>query len=688
MGEQYGYAGKVLKVDLTSRQITEILSDQYLPKYFGGRGLAARLYWDEITPEVGALDPDNALIFTTGPLTATGVGMTSVGMCAGKAPMIYPSPTYFCSSAAGAWAHEMKYAGCDAFVIKGQAEEPVYLWIEDGHVQIRNADFLWGHTTRQTRQELMERHGEKIQAACIGPAGERLVIPSIISVDSNTAFGQGGFGAVMGSKKLKAIAVRGTGSIRVADPGRIVEMNEAMRQLSSVREGETRILSSGKKVVGRYEPSKTPFFPVPDTETSAELGRGDVRIRRAACPGCFVMCKSKRQYVDGSIPGGSAECQDLLLWVGPEQLAYGGRLFGRLNWETSMLIDDLGLDNFHAGCMGYGYVTGNGFPVPWSNVSPGGASVVLDMWWEANRRGILTEENTGLPWSRFGSREFMLQYAHMLAYREGFGDIMARGSGVAVKYIMEHEEFGPNRNEMEWLYQKTYPKAGVFGGINRHHIVTGEGLGSPGAPYSLYSAVNVKRGKEPHAYMGFEPKEWLIKFYGTDKVADPSYWGDDLAKAIVRHEYYANQADCAPVCAFNMPTQGVNRYLVFKLNDLDNLIKYSLNGTAEYLSAVFGEAITTEMLFARDEMLVNLERAIWIRDGYTNGAVDTYFDCIFEETDIQGQILIPKDKFEVALDTYYQLRGWKNGVPTRSKLDALGLQDVAYELEKRGAPMR
>lgn len=160
MAEQYGYAGKILKVDLTSGQVSEIPSSKYLPKYFGGRGLAAKLYWDEVTPEVGALDSENALIFTTGPLTATGAAMTSVGMCAGKAPMIYPTQTYFCSSAAGAWAHEMKYAGYDAFIIKGKATQPVYLWIEDGRVEIKRADFLWGHTTRQTRQELMKLHGE------------------------------------------------------------------------------------------------------------------------------------------------------------------------------------------------------------------------------------------------------------------------------------------------------------------------------------------------------------------------------------------------------------------------------------------------------------------------------------------------------------------------------------------------
>jgi len=681
MAEQCGYAGKILKVDLTNGQVSEIPSGRYLPKYFGGRGLAAKLYWDEVTPEAGALEPENGLIFTTGPLTGTGAAMTSVGMCAGKAPMIYPTPTYFCSSAAGAWAHEMKYSGYDAFIIKGKASQPVYLYVEDGHVEIKSADFLWGHTTRETRQELMNLHGDRVQVACIGPAGENLVIPSIISVDCNTAFGAGGFGAVMGSKNLKAVAVRGTGSIRVANPNRIIELNEIMRKLISIRNGEQRVLANGKEVVGKwYDPTTTMYFPIPGTETAFEKEQGSVRIRRSACPGCFVMCKSKRQYIDGSVPDGSAECQDILLWIGQEHQYYGGRLSGRLNWEASMLVDDLGLDNFHTACQSYGLVTGSGFPVPWSNVSPGASCMALDMWWEANRRGILTEENTGLPWSRFGSKEFMEKYVNMLAYRQGFGDILANGSGPAVTHIMGNEAFGPNRNDMEFLYQKSYPKAGVFGGTLRHCLMGGYALGSARPTCSLYSAVNSKRGKEVHADFHTEPKDWLMKFYGVEKI--PNDWGDDLAKVIVVHEYYANQADSAPVCAPTSEIGNIQARLAFnKINDVGDFLKKSMNGTAEYLSAVFGKEITQEELFARDEMLVNLERAIWIRDGYTKGAVDTFFDCIFEETDSEGNILIPRDKFENALGVYYQLRGWKEGVPTKAKLEELDLKYVADELK-------
>jgi aldehyde:ferredoxin oxidoreductase len=176
----------------------------------------------------------------------------------------------------------------------------------------------------------------------------------------------------------------------------------------------------------------------------------------------------------------------------------------------------------------------------------------------------------------------------------------------------------------------------------------------------------------------------LRKYFGTDKVADPNYWGDDLAKAIVMHEYYANQADSAPVCSMNSFMMNLKKELMWKINDLGDFMKYSMNGTAEYLSAVFGEKIIGEDLFARDEMLVNLERAIWIRDGYTKGAVDTFFDCIFEETDLEGNILIPRDKFENVLNIYYKLRDWKNGVPTRAKLEKLDLRDIADELEERG----
>jgi aldehyde:ferredoxin oxidoreductase len=670
MAEQYGYAGKILKVDLTNNQITSIPSSNYLPKYFGGRGLANRLYWDEIPPEVGALDPENALIFTTGPLTATGAAMRAPSFCAGKSPQYYPKSTFYIGNSMGMWAHGMKYAGYDAFIIKGQADRPVYLWIDNDKIEIRDAGFLWGRTTRQTRFMMMDLYGDRVQVACIGPAGENLVIPSTINTDCNHAFAQGGMGAVMGSKKLKAIVVRGTGSIKVANPGKIIEINEAMRRLTSIKQGETRVVN-GEEIVGSRDPkSATTAGYSAGTETNTNEKLGKIRLRGAGCPGCLSHCTIRQKYVDGSLPTGSASCMDNSGWIRPELMT--GHYMGKTNWEWSMNNDELGLENFYTGTL---------TQAPISNLSPATSSLIFDVYYDAYKRGILTEDNTKLPWSKYGSQEFIQKLQFMIAYRQGFGDILANGLAEATKYIVAHEEFGPNREDMIFLYQKSCPKDGVFGGLYRHALVKGYGPGSSMSLASFYSAVDSKTGREIHGEVYRLPKELLTYFYGSDEVGGMDYWGDDLAQAVVKHQYYAQWADCAPMCAFQTYTHAFQN---LNLADPSDYMKYSNWGTAEYLSAVFGEETTSEELHFRDEMLLNLTRAVQIRDGLLDGPVDTFFDCIYEEVDSDGKNVIPRDKFESTLVKYYQIMGWENGVPTRAKLEELDLKDIADDLDARG----
>ncbi|MFH2044646.1 MAG: aldehyde ferredoxin oxidoreductase N-terminal domain-containing protein [Pseudomonadota bacterium] len=678
MAEQYGYAGKILRVDLTDKIITEIPSANYLPKYVGGRGLAARIYWDEITPEVGALDPENRLIFATGALTATGAAYAAPSVCVAKAPCIYPVSTIYPSIALGRWGYEIKFAGYDAIIVQGKAEKPVYLWIKDGHVEIRDAASLWGKTTSQTRMKLMQMHGKNVQAACIGPAGENLVIQSIIAVDSNTAFAHGGYGAVMGSKNLKAIAIRGTGSIKVANPERILEVNEHMRKVAMLLPGETRAVG-GKTIVGKHRPP-VPYFWQYMWPKGTKMGReqelGLVKMSPSGCPGCNTICKTKVRLADNAVHSGSFECGESLLWAGQEQEYYGGRPAGRVLYEFAILTDDLGIDSSLVSSMAW-----MGFPVDFSPEAPGGGSIMhLDMLREAHKRGILTEENTGLPWSKYGSQEFLREYTYKIAYREGFGDVIAKGPALSTKHIMEHEEFGPRRREMEYLYQKTYTKGGQFGGMRRHAIVWGKGMGDCAVSpmCTLFALQSIKRGKELEVMNNARADSaWLTKWYGTDKIKDTTYWGEDVAKAVIIHDYYHMEGDCASVCSFNSELT-LMRGLALE----EELTWGSVHGTPEQWSAVFGEDITQEDLMKQYERLVNLERAIWIRDGYLEGAVDAFHDVIYQEKSKAGDALFPREKLENLLSVYYQLRGWKEGAPTRAKLEELGLKDVADELER------
>jgi aldehyde:ferredoxin oxidoreductase len=246
----------------------------------------------------------------------------------------------------------------------------------------------------------------------------------------------------------------------------------------------------------------------------------------------------------------------------------------------------------------------------------------------------------------------------MVAYRNGFGDVLARGAGAAAEYIMDHEEFGPRRNEMEYLFQKVHPFA-EMGGLSRHCLNGGYGYNKMDPSSTFYSTVALKRGQEPH---GLKPskytKEWLLKWVGedTDKTADSSYWGAGVAVGAIAMEQNSMQMDSMGLCAWQ--TQMMHQH--FDFGPADECFNLSPDGTPEYWSAILGgQAVSHEELMKKMEKLVNLERAIWVRDGYEKR--DMLHDCIFDEVDRDGNIVVPRDQFENLRQIYYQKRGGKMG---------------------------
>lgn len=229
----YGWVGRLLRINLSTGEIRKEDTMKYAKKYIGGRGLAARIAWEEIPPNISPFDPKNRLMFMAGPLAGT-LAPTSGGrieVC-GVAPQVYPYPKYSRSSMGGYWGAELKYAGYDGVIIEGKSTKKVYLWINDDKVEIRDARNLWGLDTYATDKTLKTEHGKDVKSVCIGPAGENLVRIAIIQHGSENAAGQGGFGAVMGSKALKAIAVRGTGGVKIADAKRLLDLCEYVRALA------------------------------------------------------------------------------------------------------------------------------------------------------------------------------------------------------------------------------------------------------------------------------------------------------------------------------------------------------------------------------------------------------------------------------------------------------------------------
>ncbi|MCP4622438.1 MAG: aldehyde ferredoxin oxidoreductase, partial [bacterium] len=210
-----GYIGKILRIDLNTHTCTDFpITNELAEKYIGGAGMAARILYDELEPGTDPLSPENKIIFLTGPVVGTMVPTASrIGLYS-KSPL---TNAFFHSTAGGHFSPELKFAGYDGIIFEGVSAEPVYLFIDNGHVELRSASHLWGMDTYKTQHVLHEELGsEEIHIAAIGPAGEKLVRYACV-IAGCRAMGRGGLGAVLGSKKVKAVAVRGRGSVDVPD---------------------------------------------------------------------------------------------------------------------------------------------------------------------------------------------------------------------------------------------------------------------------------------------------------------------------------------------------------------------------------------------------------------------------------------------------------------------------------------
>ena len=213
----YGWAGYILRVDLTEGRITrEPLNETWAREYIGGRGLGAKYLYEEMDPGVDALSPENKLIMATGPLTGTNASCGARYMVVTKGALTNAITT---SNSGGHWGPELKFAGYDLLILEGRAQKPSSLVIYDDHVQIRDASAYWGRAVSETEDGLREELGiPQLRTSCIGPAGENLVKFACIMNDKHRAAGRSGVGTVMGSKNLKAIAVRGTGGVALENP--------------------------------------------------------------------------------------------------------------------------------------------------------------------------------------------------------------------------------------------------------------------------------------------------------------------------------------------------------------------------------------------------------------------------------------------------------------------------------------
>ncbi|HDL60200.1 MAG TPA: aldehyde ferredoxin oxidoreductase [candidate division WOR-3 bacterium] len=401
------YAGKLLRINLSTGKIKkEDIPENLLKKFIGGRGLASKYLYDEIDPTVDPLSPDNKLIFTTGPLTGTPAPTGGRYMVVTKGPL---TGTIASSNSGGFWGAELKRAGYDMIIIEGKSEKPVYILIKDDEVAIKDASHLWGLNTHETTDKLLVESGEHTaKVACIGPAGEKLVKFACVINDKHRAAGRTGVGAVMGSKMLKAILVKGTKKIVAFDEEKfrqvIKEKIDTMRKNPITGEGlpklGTKVLDNIINENGLYPTRnfQTGVFEFTYEVSGEALVEKGYLIKNKACYACPIGCgritklPSGREgegpeYETGWAFGAACGVKDLIAIT-----------------EANFLCNELGLDTISTG-------------------------VTIACAMELFERGFIPKEDLSKgPELRFGSSEAIVYYTKAIAYREGLGDKLAEGS--------------------------------------------------------------------------------------------------------------------------------------------------------------------------------------------------------------------------------------------------------------------
>ncbi len=425
--ESYGYMGVILRINLTSGAITREPLDMTLAeKVIGGRGLASYLLCHEIDPAIAPLSPDNPLIFATGPLTGSGAPATSRYVVVCKAPL---TGTIACSNSGGFFGPELKFAGYDVLIIEGESPDPVYIWIDDDKVEIRPAGSLWGQFPVATEVEIKQATHPSAKVASIGPGGEKLSLLAGIVNDNYRLAARSGVGALMGKKKLKAIAVHGSESVILHDPEQFWKATMDMHKkitndpisFGSFRAYGTASLVNLINEMGAF-PTRNFQSDTFDgaADTSGEALVQSVLKRNRACFACPISCTRVSEVTAGPFKGRGEGPEYESVWA-------LGALCGVSDLaavtKANFLCSEYGIDTISTG-----------------------ATIACAM--ELFESGVLSEQEIGFP-LKFGDAAAMVRAVIMTGDREGFGDILADGSyRLAQRYGHPECFMGSKRLEM------------------------------------------------------------------------------------------------------------------------------------------------------------------------------------------------------------------------------------------------
>lgn len=635
------YAGKILRIDLTNGAVTtEEFGRDYIDLFIGGRGVASRILYDEVPPEVEPFDPANRLIFSPGALMGTGAPAASRTTVTSRSPL---TNMHGDGHSGATWGAELRRAGYDVLIVQGRADRQVYLVIDNDKVELRDAGKLRGLLTSQTHERLCQEMGSR--EACtvsIGPAGENLVRVSGVfhnGADKGVS-ARCGLGAVMGSKNLKAIVTRGTGDVGVAD---VQALKGAFRDYlatiavdpyvpPATRYGTCRFMGHRVKF-GIHGAENWRYGQYPWQTLDPEIFRSDYQVKAGACLACPVRCR-----------------RDYRIRSGP----YAG-ITAKLEWETIARSMTCGITDPEA-------------VIAWSNlcnhygldIEGTGDTVAFAM--ECFEHGLITDGDAAGLQLRFGNAEAFLELTRRIALREGdLASVLAEGTKRAAAKIGQ----GSERFAM--------------------HVKGGEmSAGDPrGMPVRAVSYATSTRGSDhlrsnPYIEEIMTAQE-ALEWWGSEEAADIERGVKGKGRMLKFSEDLVTIGDVLGLCKFAFYRSATFPYLYRK----------GVEVATRLYNACAGRQLSEEDMLMAGERAFNVEKAFNTRCGATR-ADDTIPERFFSEPLLgggpNGGAVVDREKFNQILNEYYEARRFDpdSGLPTRAGLERLGLGWIADDLEARG----
>ncbi len=648
----FGWVGKILDVDLSRGKVSVRDMMTYARDYIGGRAMVARIAWDEIPAGIDPYDAENRIIIATGPLTGTLAPATGRTIMTGISPRPYPRPWYTHSTLGGWFGPELKYAGFDAIIVYGKAASPVYLEIRDGTARLVDAKDLWGLGARQTQLALRRRFDPQAQILAIGPAGEKLVRFATVQHAEENAAGHSGFGAVWGSKKLKAMAVRGTGGVSVAHP------DDLLRE----------VLQAGKFKI----------TPAPAVLRQVGTARSDAPPKPICSQACTFDCHVVNTYgraADGRRTPGLCIGGVYLRNRGMEGTQYSG---GGVEIPPSTHFGPRQEQVLHEACNELG----------------------LDLWfrlvmqpWLIRCQQLGINQIRGYPIEPQDGTWFEC-FTHQLARREGLGELFAEDLRRAMDELEGElpQELIRLGRELEFDFGFPAHREGRF-------------WDEEPLPFWVISAMmHISTSRDPTIgthqssliqadFLLADPqlarRQFRIlseKVWGYAGALEPTF--DNKAPVAIWSQDQHMLIDSLPICDFAFPQlvrPMKDRQTWERSEDIvgDVYLHYRL------FSAVTGLELTHEEMTRIAERGFNLERAMLARAGRgrpMEEALVSHFKlpCRADGTSID------EAGFSQLLDEYYAARGWdlELGWPQADKLRGLGLEEAIPELEERRSSLR